>query len=284
MNQLEDTSAVLHARSHQHYWKGAGLLSIKSFRGGSAHYKIDGGAFRVDDERFLIFNHGQEYEITIDSDTPVEAFCVFFASRLAGDVVRSLTASTESLLDDTQTTVETSTAFFERTYLHDAILSPALIDFQSAYRQRQSESGWLEEQYHLLIQRLLFVQQRSYEEVATLPSARPATRIELYRRLHIARDYIAACYDQPIHLQDVATAASLSPNHLLRSFKALFGQTPYQILIDERLRRARWLLANTDRSVTDICFVVGYESLGSFSWLFAQRYGLSPQAFRLLNR
>jgi AraC-like DNA-binding protein len=158
-----------------------------------------------------------------------------------------------------------------------------LTRFHHQYAQRQHEANWLEEQYHLLIQGMLALQQSTYHEVDMLPGVRPATREELYRRLHIARDYIAASYDQPITLQGIAAAAALSPNHVLRSFKALFGQTPYQYLVDERLRRARWLLANTQRPVTQICLEVGYESLGSFSWLFAQRYGLSPQAFRLLN-
>ena len=284
MNQLADTSLVLSARSRQHHWRGSGLLSIKSFTGGSALYKIDGATFRVDDERFLIFNHAQEYEITIDSDTPVESFCVFFDSHLAADVLRNRTTAFDRLLDDPLSASADPPLFFERTYLHDALLSPTLVQFRTLFRQRQGETGWLDEQFHHLMLRLFAVHQTTLQEVSRLPTARPAAREELYRRLYIARDYIAASYEQPIRLQEVAAVAFLSPNHLLRSFKVLFGQSPYQYLIDERMRRARWLLAHTDRPITDICFAVGYESLGSFSWLFAQRCGLSPQAFRLLNR
>lgn len=280
MNRLEDTSFVLQARSREHYWKGAGLLSIKSFAGGSAFYRTAGGRFLVDAERFLIVNHDQEYEVEIDAAAPVDSFCVFFASDLARQVQHSLTAATDALLDDPQAG---GALFLERTYPHDSRLSPLLARFRQQYPQQQSESGWLEEQYHLLLQEMFAVQQSGYGEAHALPSARAATREELYRRLHVARDYIAAAYAQPITLSLVAEAAALSPNHLLRSFKALFGQTPYQFLVDERLRHARWMLANTERPVTQICFDVGYESLGSFSALFAQRYGLSPQAFRILN-
>ncbi|MEO8395835.1 MAG: AraC family transcriptional regulator [Chloroflexota bacterium] len=281
---MDDTSAVLHATSRQHHWRGAGLLSIKSFTGGSALYTIDGGSFLVDDERFLISNHAQEYEITIDSDTPVESFCVFFDSRLAADALRNQTTASVDLLDDPLSASVVPPLFFERTYPHDALLSPALVQFRASFRQRQGEIGWLDEQFHHLMLQLFAVHTNALQEVRRLPTTRPAAREELYRRLHIARDYIAASYPQPIHLNQIATVACLSPNHLLRSFKALFGQTPYQYLIDERMRRARWLLAHTARPITDICFAVGYESLGSFSWLFAQRCGLSPQAFRLLNR
>jgi AraC family transcriptional regulator len=284
MNQLADTSAVLHAKARQHHWRGEGLLSIKSFTGGSAVYNSNGGSFLVDDERFLIFNHGQEYEITIDSDTPAESFCVFFDSRLAADALRNQTTSPERLLDDPHGNSTAMPLFFERTYPHDQLLSPNLTHFRHLYLQGEHETGWLDEQFHRLMRRLLSVHQRTLDEVNHTPGTRPATREELYRRLHIAHDYIAASYQQPIRLNQIAAVACLSPNHLLRSFKALFGQTPYQFLIDERMRRARWLLSHTNRPITNICFEVGYESLGSFSWLFAQRCGLSPQAFRLLNR
>ena len=102
MNRLDDVSFVLQARSSTHYWKGAGLLSIKSFAGGSALYRTGDGRFLVDAERFLIVNHNQEYEIEIDADAPVDSFCVFFASDLAREVQRSLTAAPEALLDEPQ--------------------------------------------------------------------------------------------------------------------------------------------------------------------------------------
>jgi AraC-like DNA-binding protein len=227
-------------------------------------------------------NHDQEYEIEIDSETPVDSFCVFFASDLVREVEHSLALVTDALLDDPL--AKGKAPFFERTYPHDDLLSPLLIRFRQQNLQRHRENLWLEEQFRLLLQGLLALQQASYREANTLPSIRAATREELYRRLHLARDYIAASYDQPLTLQQIAAIACLSPNHLLRSFKALFGQTPYQYLVEERLQRACWLLANTERRVTQICFEVGYESPSSFSWLFTQRYGLSPQAFRLLNR
>ncbi len=284
INQLPDTSFVLHARASRHYWKGRGLLSIKSFRHGIAYYKTDDGTFLVDDERFLVFNHAQEYEIIIDADQPVNSFCIFFASDLTIQVQRSVSTPTTRLLDDPGAADGCAPLFFERTYPHDHLLSPTLARFRAGYPQHEHDTLWLDEQLCDLMEKLLALQQISVCESDALPSVRRATRLELYRRLHLARDYITACYSQPISLQAIATVAGLSPNHLLRSFKALFGQTPYQMLIAERLRRARFLLAHTDQPVTQICFDVGYESPSSFSTLFTQECGLSPQAFRLLNR
>src|SRR5262245_52882207 len=75
---------VLHEKGHhQYYWRGEGWLSIKSFCGGEAFYNAGPGHFAVDDDHYLVLNHGQPYSITIDSEAPIESFCVFFESRVA---------------------------------------------------------------------------------------------------------------------------------------------------------------------------------------------------------
>ena len=148
---------------------------------------------------------------------------------------------------------------------------------------REPENGWLVEQFHDLLYLLFKVQSRSIEEVNTLPAVRAATREELYRRLHYAKDYADAFFTGPITIDDMAKTAGLSTNHLLRMFRQVFHQSPYQYIVSRRIERARYLLRQTDQPVTDICLAVGFESLGSFSWLFRRRTGLSPLAYRLQN-
>ena len=72
----------------------------------------------------------------------------------------------------------------------------------------------------------------------------------------------------------------MSPWHLLRSFRAAFGETPKEFLTRLRLERARQLLTVTARSVTEVCFDVGFSSLGTFSVLFKRHVGCSPKEFR----
>jgi AraC-like DNA-binding protein len=88
---------------------------------------------------------------------------------------------------------------------------------------------------------------------------------------------------QPLTLSQIAEVAWLSTHHFLRLFKRTFHETPHQYLIRKRIERAKYLLAHTDLSVTDVCLEVGFESLGSFSWLFRRRVGASPETFRLQN-
>src|SRR5262249_56044169 len=79
---------------------------------------------------------------------------------------------------------------------------------------------------------------------------------------------------------DGADVAGLSRGHLLRSFRDTCGETPKEFHTRLRLDRARHLLTVTSRSVTDVCFDVGFISLGSFSTLFKRQVGCSPAEFR----
>jgi AraC-like DNA-binding protein len=82
----------------------------------------------------------------------------------------------------------------------------------------------------------------------------------------------------------MAAVACLSPNHLLRTFKQVFHQTPHQFITAVRLEEAQRLLCCTDDSITHICHAVGFTSLGSFGWLFLRRFGVSPRKYRRQNR
>jgi AraC-like DNA-binding protein len=109
-----------------------------------------------------------------------------------------------------------------------------------------------------------------------MTSARAGSLVRLCR----ARDLIRDCYAEPVTLADCADEAGLSPWHLLRSFRDTFGETPKEFHTRLRLDRARHLLTVTTRSVTDVCFDVGFSSLGSFCTLFKRQVGCSPMAFR----
>jgi len=100
------------------------------------------------------------------------------------------------------------------------------------------------------------------------------------RRLSRARDLLCQGLDQKLTLDRVAREAALSPGQFIRAFKAVFGQTPHQVRINARLELAKELLITGSAPVTDVCAAAGFSSLGTFSYVFARRVGLSPSAFR----
>lgn len=100
-----------------------------------------------------------------------------------------------------------------------------------------------------------------------------------FTRLCRARDRLRDDFE-PLSIRDVARESAMSPFHFIRRFQAVFGETPHQFRIRARLERAKYLLATSNYSVTDVCMEVGFTSLGSFSDLFARRVGASPSLYR----
>jgi AraC-like DNA-binding protein len=101
------------------------------------------------------------------------------------------------------------------------------------------------------------------------------------RHLLKAKDLVDARYFDPLTVDDLARAAGLSRAHFSRQFRAAFGEAPHAYLLTRRLERAAALLRSTDRTVADVCFSVGLQSVGSFTTSFTRTYGVSPQAYRV---
>ena len=98
--------------------------------------------------------------------------------------------------------------------------------------------------------------------------------------LRRARDLIDRDYAEPLDLDAMAREAGYSRFHFARAFAAAYGETPRAYLARRRIERAKTLLRTANLSVTEICFLVGFASLGSFSSRFRQLIGMSPSQYR----
>jgi AraC-like DNA-binding protein len=101
------------------------------------------------------------------------------------------------------------------------------------------------------------------------------------RRLLRARDAMDRAYAEPLNVAAVAAIACVSAGHFIRSFRAVFGETPHRYLQRRRVERSMFLLRETDRSVTDVCLDVGFSSLGTFSRMFREIVGETPSGYRM---
>ena len=100
------------------------------------------------------------------------------------------------------------------------------------------------------------------------------------RRLLRARDAMDRAYAEPLDVRAVAAVAHISEAHFSRTFRTVFGETPHRYLQRRRVERSMFLLRETDRSITDICLDVGFNSLGTFSRTFRDIVGETPSDYR----
>jgi AraC-like DNA-binding protein len=99
-------------------------------------------------------------------------------------------------------------------------------------------------------------------------------------RLRRVRDRIDREYAQPLDVEALARGVHMSAGHLSRQFRQAYGESPYTYLMTRRIERAMALLRQGDLSVTEVCFAVGCQSLGTFSTRFAELVGVPPSVYR----
>ncbi|MFL6122785.1 helix-turn-helix transcriptional regulator [Actinophytocola sp.] len=104
--------------------------------------------------------------------------------------------------------------------------------------------------------------------------------LEQVVHLRRARDHMDAHYADPLKVGDLAAVAGFSRYHFVREFRVAFGETPAAYLSRRRVERAMDLLAHANLTVTEVCMVVGFSSLGSFSRRFRELVGCSPSEYR----
>jgi AraC-like DNA-binding protein len=110
-------------------------------------------------------------------------------------------------------------------------------------------------------------------------SKRPVP-VELLAHLRRAHDHIDRNYRQALDLGELARVAGVSKYHFARSFEAAYGETPIRYLTRRRIERAQDLLRAANLTITEVCMMIGFSSLGSFSTRFTQLVGETPTAYR----
>jgi AraC family transcriptional regulator len=107
------------------------------------------GLYAVDENSYLILNDEQPYSITIESARPVESFCIFFKAGFAEQVYYSLGSEQDKLLDNPEPPDKLRVGFFDRTYPHDNLLSPALRSLKSSFAERKDQLAAETEKFNL---------------------------------------------------------------------------------------------------------------------------------------
>ena len=147
-------------------------------------------------------------------------------------------------------------------------LTPAIATYVSFLQQQlqQHNSDSSQRQMLLLLIQLLHEQQ--------------GARVQIDRRITVARDYLEQHYQAPVSLQQVAGLAGLSPRQLSELFRRQLGMTPQQYLIEIRMQQAWQLLEQGNRTVQQVADAVGYSSLAAFSDRFRKHFDITPSYFR----
>ncbi len=131
------------------------------------------------------------------------------------------------------------------------------------------------------VERYIFVAVAKTARVISVQPRVPAIPASVHRgRVEHVITCMRASLDTPLRLEDMARIAHLSPFHFERVFSSLTGLSAAAFQAASRLDAAKRALLEGNTSITEVCFALGYDSLGSFTTRFTRAVGLSPAAFR----
>lgn len=241
---------------------GMGLVTMLS---GDGCYSINGQRESLHTGQFLLINRGSLLAVRL-SHPGVQPLFLFFHTALADEIERRKGVDwrwlerVHPLTEHLQQCLRTLVQLGNNCSSFGALKADSII------------RGILE---------ALFSEARRAARLSEeLPVVRQATRVQLFKRLSLVREWIIANYASQVTIDDMARVATLNTQHFLRMFRDCYGRTPHRFLTDTRLEAARQLLLHSPDSISAICRQTGFESASTFSGLFRQRFGRSPTAFR----
>lgn len=298
---------TIHKMGGQIYWKsdngvmegidnGFALFSSKNLLGenqktrfsirfginGTQEYHIKDRVLQVNSEQFLVMNAGTEYTVKArnDEDTTMLAFC--YNEEFIKDFVNVNSNSEASLIDRNgiYDLIETSPEFPLHTLLVAEEVRPVIRDVVHAKLYLSADEVDDYSIFNRVLEMVFADCSSQLQNFEHQQIVKQSTKVELYKRLSIARDYIQAHFCDEINLNELSRVACLSPYHFHRAFKKTFGITPKKYVTALRIERAKWLLKNKDTNVQSICNEVGFKDVSSFTRLFASYANLTPSAYR----
>lgn len=246
---------------------------------GSCNYYINGAKNLLDQGKVFFISRGSTLAVKSMGKDAYPAL-LFFHSRLPDLVMFSLQYGGEVLLEKPFDTLPYDFSFLERIHVDAGIYSTmiSLIELGagcSSFAALQADMT-----IRRLFEDLVMKNQEAYIQSQNIQALKASTRLEIFKRISTAKDWMEANFQNSATLEDIAAIASMNSQHFLRMFKQAYAITPHQYLIDLKLKKAKRLLEDNNLTISDICQSIGFESAFSFSILFKKRFGMPPSHFR----
>lgn len=261
-----------------------GCLSLKTVLRGEEWYNTGHHPIAIRPGQFLMLNNDQEYSSRIDGPEKTKVLSIFFREEFAHKVFRDILYSDEILLDTVSDIGGKAPEFFQTLTDIDFALQQKLQNLITALDEFGYDVHMVEEHLLFLLYDLINKHNTELRRTSKVKAVKQSTRIEIYKRLCIAKDFMNSTFMDKQGLSMITNTACLSTPQLTRQFKAVFKTTPHQYLTRIRLGHAERLLKHSGMPVHEITLACGFENTSAFCRLFKKEYGVSPQNFRTINQ
>lgn len=253
-----------------------GRFTMRFVFGGSELCTVGRRQLSIHNDSFIVLNKDTRFASDFGSVMPESVFSIEFDEEFLGDFTHeNLVMNEEGEITSLQPELIETIYPFKMEMKHAV----------GKLKEYLENSGSDEEQLNEYLSRCLTSYYRIYNDeifnkARNLNFLHYSTKVEILRRLNLAKEYLYANYNRNVNLDILADHACLSVNHLLRTFKLAYDQSPHQFLIQLRLQRAQLLLMKTEYPIYEIVNMVGFKCTSSFIRLFRTRYKTTPLKYR----
>lgn len=255
-----------------------GCLSFKTILNGEEWYVVNNRRIAVRPGQFLILNNEQNYSCSIDQER-VRGFSVFFKEEFASEVFRNEVSNEEAILDNPFSIDKKSPEFFQTLNYITPELQLQLTTLFFAL-ENDGFHAMTDEKLVLLLEHVIRSHKSEIKRVDRVAAIKLSSKIEIYKRLCIAKDLLHSTFMNNPDLNTLSSSACLSVPQLIRQFRSVFKLTPHQYLIELKLRRAIELLKFSHKPINEITWECGFENMSAFCRAFKTAYDTQPMNYR----
>ncbi len=250
-------------------------LTLITNRQGQAHCEVDGQSYNVCSSAFLIINPFQHLKYHINNTEVTETANIHFNYSFAQSLYQYYTGSDAYLLDNIEEPKDNILPyFFSELHYKNNVISNLIEELLLSPEEYQ-----FEEKLAAIGEQLFLSHRESQKKIKALKARKRSTRIELYRRISRAKDFIFSSYEQPLSIEELSQDVCISKYHFTRLFRDIYGLSPYQFLKTVRLEMAKELLSR-GYSIQEISNKTGFDECNSFINAFKAYTGVYPTEFR----
>ncbi len=275
-----DTEVHWICAGRNRYEVDARVPSIHAAWHGRYQLSVDQRAVALDDEVFLVLNAGHALNAGFRRGAAGRALAIYFGPELFAQAFDAIGRNAEAILAPASDGERP--LFHEHVRPRHASIASVLRFMAHHIEHGIEETLWYEEHVALLLERVLRNEADIGRHVSALSRARARTRREMFQRVARVTDLIHSAYEQPLTLRELAGAARWSMFHMLREFKAVHGQSPYEYLQRRRTEAAVRLLQSTDLAVAEIADRVGFDDRSTLVRRLRRYHGIGPRELRAL--
>lgn len=234
-------------------------------------YVLNKRQVEVSARQFYFLNANDTIEIRFSKADRLKTCLILFGDGFVEDCFQYLNSSEEELFNLPDPQPSSGIIFPNIPFESNSVIQKNISALLQT-RHKEDLDGTLFE----LISESLRLEGQAAKQLKRIKATKRSTKEELYRRLAAAREFMQDNVSQNLTIEQIAGEACLNKFHFLSNFKDVFSTTPHRYFTELKLQRALALLQCKKHSVTEVCFLVGFESPASFSNLFKKRFKTSP--------